>query len=187
MRTLLARNWWFLLVRGTAAILFGLLVLLFPTLAIETFVLFFGAYALIDGAVTAITAIQNRTQSRWWVYLLEGVLGVVAGVIIFANPLFAMIALPFFALYIVAFWAIATGIMEIGTAIQLRKEIEGEFWMGLGGALSILFGILLIINPAGGILTLLALVGAYAIAFGVVLILLAFRVRGRGEQTGAAA
>ncbi len=182
MLTMLAKNWWMLALRGVVAVIFGVLVLLFPLLAIETFVLLFGAYALVDGIFTLITALRNRGQPRWWVQLLEGILSLAAGVLVLANPLFATIALPLFVLYIVAFWAIFTGVMEIVAAIQLRKEIEGEFWLGLSGLLSILFGVFLLISPTGGILALLALVAIYAIAFGVIMILLAFRLRGSTDQ-----
>ncbi len=183
MRTMLVKNWWVLALRGVISIIFGILVLLFPLLAIETFVLLFGAYALVNGIFTLIAAIRNREQPRWWVLLLEGILGIVAGVLVLANPLFAFMTLPLFVLYIVAFWAIFTGVAEIIAAIQLRKEIEGEFWLGLSGLLSVIFGVLLIINPGGGILALLALVAIYAIIFGVITLVLAFRLRGMGDQS----
>ena len=185
MLTMLARNWWVLALRGVVSIIFGILMLLFPLTAIGTFVLLFGVYALVDGIFTLITAIRNREQPRWWVHLLEGILGIVAGVLVLANPLFAFMALPLFVLYIVAFWAIFTGITEIIAAIQLRKEIEGEFWMGLSGLLSIIFGVLLIIiNPVEGIMALLTIVAAYAIVFGVIMLILAFRLRGMRDQSG---
>lgn len=178
MLSVMAKNWWMTGLRGVAAVIFGILIILFPALAIESFVLVFAVYVLVDGVFTIISAVQNRHQPRWWVYLLEGIISVIAGVVIFANPLFSTIALPLFVLYIVAFWAIFGGVSEIWAAIQLRKEIEGEFWLGLSGLLSVVFGILLIINPGGGILTLLTIVAIYAIIFGVMLVMLAFRLRG---------
>lgn len=185
MLSMLSQNWWVLALRGVAAILFGIIVLLAPEIAISTFVLLFGAYALVDGIFAIITAFRNRTQRNWWVHLLEGVIGVVAGLLILLNPLAASIALPLFALYMVAFWAIFTGVMEIWAAIELRKEIEGEFWLGLSGLLSVLFGIFLLVsNPATGILALLTIVSIYAIAFGVLLLLLAFRLRGMQNREG---
>lgn len=183
MLTMLAQNWWALALRGVIAILFGIAVLLAPGIAISTFVLLFGAYALVDGIFALITAVRNRTQRNWWVHLLEGIIGVVAGILVLLNPLAASIALPLFALYMVAFWAIFTGVMEIWAAIELRKEIEGEFWLGLSGLISVLFGIFLIVsNPAAGILALLSIVAIYSIAFGVLLILLAFRLRGTQQR-----
>ncbi|MBZ0292042.1 MAG: HdeD family acid-resistance protein [Anaerolineae bacterium] len=178
MLGVMSKNWWMVALRGVAAIIFGILIILFPNLAIGTFVFVFAAYALVDGIFTIINAVQNRNQSRWWVYLLEGIIGVIAGIVVFANPLFSAITLPLFVLYIVAFWAIFTGVSEIVAAFQLRKEIEGEFWLGLSGLLSLVFGILLLVNPGEGILTLLFIVAAYAIIFGAMLIMLAFRLRG---------
>jgi uncharacterized membrane protein HdeD (DUF308 family) len=179
---MLSKNWWVLALRGVIAILFGIALLLLPPAVITTMVLFFGAYALVDGVAAIFTAFQNRTQPRWWVTLLEGIIGVIAGILVFAYPLFATISAVYFVLYIVAFWSIFTGVMQIAQAIQLRKEIEGEFWLGLSGLLSVLFGIFLILAPGAGILALLTIVAAYSIVFGVMLLILAFRVRGMGDQ-----
>jgi uncharacterized membrane protein HdeD (DUF308 family) len=183
MLTMLSKNWWVVALRGVIAILFGLALLLFPPVVITTMVLFFGAYAFVDGIAGIYTAIQNRTQPRWWVTLLEGIIGVVAGVLVFMYPAFATMSAALFVLYIVAFWSIFTGITEIMAAVQLRKEIEGEFWLGLSGLLSVIFGIFLILAPGAGILTLVTIVAAYAIVFGVFLLLLAFRLRGHNNQS----
>jgi uncharacterized membrane protein HdeD (DUF308 family) len=185
MANLLARNWWALALRGVLAIIFGVLVLLMPPGAvIQSFVLLFGAYALVDGVFAIISAVQHRTERNWWVHLLEGIVGVLAGILVFAYPVFSTITATFFVLYIVAFWAILTGIMEIWAAIELRRVITNEFWLGLGGLLSIIFGLVLIFgNPANGILTLLLLVAIYSIAFGVTLLILAFRLRGMGGSS----
>jgi uncharacterized membrane protein HdeD (DUF308 family) len=184
MANLMTRNWWALALRGVLAIIFGVLVLLLPPgTVIQSFVLLFGAYALVDGVFAIIAAVQHRTEHNWWVHLLEGIVGVVAGILVFAYPAFSTIAATFFVLYIIAFWAILTGVMEIWAAIELRRVITNEFWLGLGGLLSILFGIALILFPGAGILTLLTLVAAYAIVFGVVLLILAFRLRGAGSSS----
>lgn len=182
MLTMLSKNWWVLALRGVIAILFGIALLLFPPAVITTMVLFFGAYALVDGVGNIYTAFQNRTQPRWWVTLLEGIIGVIAGILVFAYPLFAAISAAYFVLYVIAFWSVSTGIMQVVQAVQLRKEIEGEFWLGLSGLLSVLFGIFLILRPESGILALLTVVSIYSIIFGVMLIILAFRVRGMGDQ-----
>ena len=183
MLTMLAKNWWVVALRGVIAILFGIALFLFPPVVIATMVLFFGAYAFVDGIGAIYTAIQHRTQERWWLLLLEGILGVAAGILVFLYPVFATISATLFVLYIVAFWSIFTGVTEIMSAIQLRKEIEGEFWLGLSGVLSLLFGILLlIINPADGILALVTITAAYAIAFGVMLLFLAFRLRSHNQS-----
>jgi uncharacterized membrane protein HdeD (DUF308 family) len=184
MSTMLAKNWWVVALRGVIAILFGIALLVFPPLVITTMVLFFGAYALIDGVGAIFTAIQHRNQPRWWVTLLQGIIGVAAGILVFLYPIFATISAALFVLYIVAFWSIFTGITEIVAAIQLRKEIEGEFWLGLSGVLSLVFGILLLImNPAQGIMALVTIVAAYAIVFGVMLLFLAFRLRSHSDQS----
>jgi uncharacterized membrane protein HdeD (DUF308 family) len=182
MLTMLSKNWWVVALRGAISIVFGILLLLFPPLVITTMVLFFGAYALVDGVSAIFTAVQNRNQARWWYTLLEGIIGVIAGILVFAYPLFATITAVYFVLYIVAFWAILGGIFQIMQAIELRKEIEGEIWLGLSGLLSLLFGVFLIFAPGAGILALLTIIAAYAIAFGVMLIILGFRLRGHGSQ-----
>ena len=173
MLTLLSRNWWLVALRGAIAILFGLLTLLVPGIALSSFILLFGAYAIVDGAAAVWSSIQHRTEQGWWIHLLEGVVSIIAGVITFAYPGITALIL----LYVIAIWAIMTGIFEIWAAIQLRKEITGEFWMGLGGLLSVIFGIVLIVAPGAGILAVLTLVGIYAIAFGVLMIILGFLPR----------
>lgn len=175
----LSKNWWIFLIRGAAAILFGIAVLLFPGIALEVLVLFVAAYLLVDGVFTVIYALQNRTQSRWWVLLLTGVLSIIAGIGAFIYPGLTSLIL----LNIVAFWAILTGLMTIVYAIEMRKVIENEFWLGLSGALSVLFGILLILFPGTGLLSLLWMLGVYAIAFGIFEIIFAFRLKSRGDQT----
>lgn len=182
MLTMLSKNWWMLAIRGIAAILFGVIVLLFPPVAIATLVLFFGAYALVDGVFTILAAIQHRTEHNWWVHLLEGVIGIIAGIVVFTYPLFSTIAAALFVLYLVAAWAVITGVMEVWAAVELRKQIENELLLVLGGVLSLVFGVALVLFPGAGILTLLWLVGIYAIAFGIVLLALAFRLRGHQPQ-----
>jgi len=179
---MLAKNWWVVALRGVIAILFGIALIIAPPLVITTMVLFFGAYAFVDGIAAIITAFQNRTAKRWWLLLLEGILGVVAGVLVFLYPAFATVSAVFFVLYIVAFWAIFTGITEIMQAIELRKEIEGEFWLALGGALSVIFGVFLILAPGSGILALITIVAAYSIVFGIFLLFLAFKLRSHNTQ-----
>ncbi len=180
MAAFMTNNWWSLLLRGLAAVAFGILVIVFPGLAISTFVILFAAYALVDGVFTILAAVRNRQQSRWWVYLLEGIVSVIAGILALAYPGITALVM----LYLIAFWAVMTGVLEVWAAIQLRKEIEGEFWLGLSGVLSILFGALLILFPGTGILTVLWLVAGYAIVFGAIMVILAFRLRGMQNQGG---
>jgi uncharacterized membrane protein HdeD (DUF308 family) len=178
MLATLSRNWWVLLVRVIAAILFGIAALLWPELALVTLVLMFAAYAFIDGILNIVFALQHRGHPRWWVTLLEGVIGVVAGIAAFLWPDMA----GFVLLNFIAFWAILTGILRIVLAIRLREEIQGEFWMGLGGALSILFGILIILFPGAGALSIVWMIATYAILFGVIMVVLAFRLRSFNEH-----
>ena len=139
----------------------------------------FGAYALVDGIFAIISAVRRaRTERRWGVVLIEGMIGVAAGVITFTWPAITALAL----LSVIAALAILTGIFEISAAIKLRKQITGEWLLVLSGVLSILFGILLVVLPGPGLLALIWLIGGYAIAFGILLLVLAFRLRRRGVQ-----
>lgn len=175
MLEVMGRNWWMLLVRGIAAVLFGIAVLVWPGIALTVLVLLWGAYALVDGGFAIVMGVQGRTHYRdWWVTVLEGVVSMIAGVVALMWPGVTAVAL----LYVVAAWAIITGLLEIVAAIQLRKEINGEFWLGLSGVLSVALGVLLAVYPGAGMVSLLWLFGIYAIVFGVALIILSFRVRG---------
>lgn len=174
----LARNWWLLLVRGVLAIIFGVLAFAWPGLTLAVLVLLFGAYALVDGIFALVTGlVRIGRQERWWLMVLEGIAGIVAGLITFFYPGMTAVLL----LYFIAAWALVTGVLEIVAAIRLRREIENEWWLGLAGVASVIFGILLFLQPAAGALAVVWLIGGYAILFGVLLIFLAFRVRGLGE------
>lgn len=180
MLTNLSRYWWLLALRGVAAILFGILAFIWPQLTLEVLVIFFGVYVLIDGVSNIITGFSHReTNDRWWVMLLEGLVGILAGILTFVYPGVSAIIL----LYFIAAWAILTGILEIVAAIRLREEITGEWALALGGIASIIFGILLILFPGTGALAVVWIIGSYAILFGALLIYLAFKVRGTGETT----
>jgi uncharacterized membrane protein HdeD (DUF308 family) len=168
------RNWWMLALRGVLAIIFGLVALLFPGIALFAFIFVFAAYAIIDGIVTVIVSIGERgSLSRWGWVLLEGILSLVAGIVAIAYPGLTALVL----LYIVAAWAILTGIAEIAIALTIRRQITQEWALGLAGLLSIAFGILLFVRPGVGLLTILWLVGIYAIIFGILFIIRAFQLR----------
>jgi uncharacterized membrane protein HdeD (DUF308 family) len=178
MTTQLARNWWILLLRGLAALLFGVLAILSPLITATVLVIFFGAYALVDGIFAVYASLTHRAgHDRWWVLLLEGLTGIVIGLLAFVYPDVATL----FLLYFIAAWAILTGIMEIVAAIRLRREIEGEWLLVFSGILSVLFGILVVIFPVFGTVAVVWLIGIYAILFGLLLITLGLRVRGWGS------
>lgn len=177
----LSRNWWMLAVRGAVAVLFGIMAFIWPGLTLWALVFLFGAYVLIDGVFALVTAFTGREDNdRWWVLLLEGLAGIAAGLVAFIWP--GMTA--FVLVYLIAAWAIVTGIIEIAAAIRLRKEIEGEWVLALSGLASIIFGALMVLWPGAGALAVVWLIAAYAIFFGILLIFLAFRVRNRGVDFG---
>ena len=168
-------NWWMILVRGLAGVSFALLAIVWPGITLTALVYLFGAYAIVDGVMGlwlgSVAASANR---RWWPFLLGGIAGLAIGVLSFVSPDSVALAL----VYWIAAWAIITGIAEIAAAIELRKVIDGEWALGLAGVLSVLFGILVAAQPGAGALALIWLIASYALLFGIVLIVLAFRVRG---------
>jgi uncharacterized membrane protein HdeD (DUF308 family) len=171
---LLARHWWVLLVRGLAAIGFGILAFVWPGVTLASLVIVFGAYALEDGVFAIVGAIRGGGRQPWWLLVLEGLVGIGIGVLTLVAPGVTALALLFY----IAIWAIATGVLQIAAAIALREEIEGEWLLGLGGLASVLFGALLVARPGAGALAVLWLIGAWALVFGVLLVILSFRVRG---------
>lgn len=173
----LARNWWLFLVRGIAAIIFGVLAFAWPGITILTLVLFYGAFALVDGVSALWAAIAGGVSSapRWWLVVI-GLCGIFAGLLTFMWPgITALILLIF-----IASWSIAIGVFQIIGAIQLRKHIDNEWMLILSGALSVLFGIVLLVQPGAGALALVWLIGVYAILFGILNIAFAFRLRQHG-------
>jgi len=174
LASILNRSWWLLLLRGLAAIVFGVLTWLQPGISLASLVLLFGAYSMADGILGCWTAIVGRNDHKhWWVLLLGGLLGIGIGILTFLAPGLTALALLFY----IAIWAVATGVLEIVAAIRLRKEIQGEFWLVLAGLASVVFGVLLMARPGAGALTVLWLIASYAILFGVLLVILAFKVR----------
>lgn len=170
----LAKNWWLLLLRGIASIVFGVLAFAWPGITVISLVIVYGAYALVDGLFSLYAAISggNGAAPRWWLAVV-GVAGVLAGIISFAMP--ALVAL--WLLLLIGAWAIVSGIFEIVGAIRLRKEIDNEWMLILHGAISVIFGVLLMVMPVPGALAMIWVIGAYAIAAGVILSVLAFRLR----------
>ncbi|MGH3144444.1 MAG: HdeD family acid-resistance protein [Rubrobacter sp.] len=168
-------NWWTLLLRGIAAVLFGLFAVVWPGLTLAVLVIVYGAYAVVDGVFTVIAGFRSVDGRRRALLLAEGILGVVAGLIALVWPSITAVIL----LYIIAFWAILGGLLRIATAILLRREIQNEWAMAASGVLSVLLGVILGVLPGVGLLSLAWLIGAFALGVGATLIWLSFKVRGR--------
>lgn len=170
----LTKNWWLVVLRGALAILFGLLAFLMPGLAWLSLIVLFGTYAVLDGVVAMMTGlISSKYSPRWWGFLLEGLVSVAAGVIALVRPDIAGLAL----IVVISVWAMLTGILEIAAAIRLRRELSNEWMLGFGGFLSIVLGVLLILQPAAGGLVVTLMIGAYALVFGIALVALGIRLR----------
>ena len=169
----LAKNWWLLLLRGIAAIVFGVLAFVWPGITLLTLILFYGAYALVDGVLAIVSAITGGAPApRWWLAII-GLSGIAAGILTFAWPGITALVLLFF----IAGWAIAIGVFQIIGAIRLRKEIDNEWYLILCGVISVLFGIGVLIVPGAGALALIWVIGFYAIVEGILYIALAFRLK----------
>jgi uncharacterized membrane protein HdeD (DUF308 family) len=177
----LARWWWTFIVRGLLAIAFGVLAFVSPMWGIAILVGLFAAWALIDGATNLVAGVRSRgTDRSWWLSILEGTVGIAAGAIAIIFAPYAAEAL----VLIIGIWAIVTGVFEIWSAIRLREQISGEFWLGLAGFASILFGVLIITFPAAGALGVVWLIGGFAIAFGAFLVVLGWRLRDQRAGEG---
>jgi len=175
MLDVLSRNWWTFAVRGIAAVLFGIVALAMPGIALVVLVFLFGAYALVDGVFALIGAVREAEAHNRWAHLLfVGIFGLLVGAITF----FFWQITAFALLYLIAAWAVVTGILELVGAFELRRHLPGDLWWVLAGLASIAFGVLLILRPLSGALAVIWIIGLYAIIFGGFLIGLAFRLRG---------
>jgi uncharacterized membrane protein HdeD (DUF308 family) len=184
MLIILADRWWTFVVRGIAAILFGFLTFLWPGITLTALVLLFGAYALIDGVLSIVAAVtKERGRGRWWALILQGVLGIIAAGVTAVFPGLAALAL----LYLIAAWALVTGAFEVAAAISLRKYLQKEWLLALGGVLSMVFGILLMMFPGAGALALILWIGAYMFVAGCLLVVLGLKLRTWGRSQDAAA
>lgn len=171
---LLARNWWAFAIRGIIAIIFGIIAIFSPATAFLSLVLVFGIFALVDGIFSIVAVFVSRAHSEsWWWLVIEGVFGILIGIFTLIQPA----AMAFAWVFVIAAWAVVTGILEIITAISLRKMITNEGWMIVGGVLSILFGILVAFSPGSGIFAVGLIIGIYALMFGITMLMLAFRLR----------
>jgi uncharacterized membrane protein HdeD (DUF308 family) len=170
----LSDTWWVILLRGIVAILFGIVTFTQPGLSLATLVLLFGAFAFVDGALKSYIAVTHRKdRDNWGTLLLGGLLGMGVGVLTWIVPGITALSLLFY----LAIWAIATGVLEVVTAIRLRDEIEHEWRLVLAGLVSIAFGVVLIARPGAGALALLWLIATWAVVFGIALIMLSVEMR----------
>jgi uncharacterized membrane protein HdeD (DUF308 family) len=175
----LARHWWIFLVRGLVAIAFGLLALFYPAATLVTLILFYGVFALVDGVFAVVSAIRGTGMgSRWWLALV-GVLGIIAGLVTFFWPGITALAL----LTVIGVWALIYGIFEIIGAIRLRKEIDNEWLLLIHGVLAVLFGLMVLVRPGAGAVALIWLIGSFALASGIVLVVLAFGLKRHARAT----
>jgi uncharacterized membrane protein HdeD (DUF308 family) len=179
----LGRNWGWVALRGVVAVLFGIFAFVWPGKTLAAVVLVFGAFALADGILSLIAAFKVRDQGKpFWSLVIVGLLGIAAGAATFFWPgMTALVLITF-----IGAWALVMGIFEIVAAIRLRKEIEGEWLLGLSGLLSVLFGLFVLFQPGAGALALIWVIGGYALFFGVLLIVLAFKLKGHGGRAAAA-
>jgi uncharacterized membrane protein HdeD (DUF308 family) len=166
--------WWLVLLRGALTVIFGIIALASPGIALLSLVWVFGIYAILDGIAAVVLGIRSRGEPHWVWTLVQGVVSVLAGLVALVWPGVTAFAL----LFVIAFWAILLGIGEIGGAFAARKRGSNAWgWTLAAGVLNVVFGVLLLIWPSSGILTLVWLVGIFAVAGGIALIVLAFRVR----------
>ena len=167
-------NWWLLALRGLVAVLFGMLAFMWPGATLITLVWLFGAFALVNGVLSLVLATKApKGYPKVGSLILGGLLGILAGLLAFVMPDITALGL----LLLIAAWAIVTGIMELMAAVRLRKIINNEWLLVLAGIASVVFGILLLFQPAAGALVLIWWIGAWALHFGILLMVLAFRMR----------
>lgn len=175
MNTLLSRLSRLLIMRGALALIFGAIAIALPGITLTVLVIWFGAFIFVDGVFLTVTAVRaaREHQSKWWAFLLQGVVSILLGVVACLEPGLTAISL----LYLVAFWAIFTGITEIAAAIRLRHEINNEWLLGLDGGLSVILGIVFLRLPGAGLIVWIWIIGTYALISGVLLIALGIRLR----------
>jgi uncharacterized membrane protein HdeD (DUF308 family) len=169
---LFVRHWWTLLLRGLIAIIFGLLAFTWPGLTARVLVLMFGLYALSDGIFCLVSAAGSGRDDRW-LLVLEGIVGLWAGLVMLRSPSLTAVVL----IFLMSIWAMATGVLRLAAAFRLRRAIPGEFWLAFSGILGVLFALLLMFRPGIGALSVVWIIGAFALAFGLTEIVLGVELR----------
>lgn len=183
MNALLAENWWAIALRGVLAMIFGVIAFAIPAATMLSLVLVFSAYMLVDGIFAIISAVRAaRAHERWGLLLLEGAVNIIVGVLAFVWPGLTVLAF----VLLVAAWALVSGALMFSAAFRLHID-HGRWWLALGGIVSIAYGVLLVIAPLIGALVLTWWIGAYALVFGVALLMLAFRLRPHRDDHAAQA
>ena len=180
-----AHNWAWFMSRGILALLLGIGAILFPLSAVFAFTLLFAAYCLIDGIASLVAGMRGAREPghRWGALVFSGIVGILIGILFLIAPLIATVAYAFVVLVMLAAWSIITGILEIVAAVRLRREMEGEWLLGISGAISLLLGVAIIVlvipYPAASILSAAWLIALFAFTSGIVLIAQSLRLRSR--------
>jgi uncharacterized membrane protein HdeD (DUF308 family) len=168
------RYWWLFLIRGLFGLALGIYALAFPGATLAVVVILLGAYLIVDGVTAVIKAIQVvRSDTHWWVLLLEGILGIAVGLAIFVWPGFSIVSLA----YLVGYWAIISGVMAIFSATRIRAHVSGEWFYMIFGIVSVIFGGFVLFAPAAGLAYIVLMISIYGFVTGVTMIALAFRAR----------
>jgi uncharacterized membrane protein HdeD (DUF308 family) len=175
------KNWWVLTLKGVLLIIFGIIAFLNPGVTFAILLTWFGVFLFIDGVLSLINVLSNwKGAEDKWMFVLEGLVNIVLGILIFRAPA----AYTIVAVFFMGFWSIFSGVSRIAMAIQLRKEMTGEGWLALSGVLGILFGIIIISNPAIGVATFMYVLAFFALAIGLLLVLLSFKVKNVKSKLG---
>lgn len=175
----LVQNWWLFTLRGVLGVIFGCIALIFPGPTILSLVLLFSAYMLVDGVFAIISAVRaiRRKQDRWGLLIFEGLLNIVVGVGALLWPGLTVVVF----VWMIAAWAIVSGALMTAAGFRLNND-HGRWWLVLGGLLSFAYGVLLIVTPLIGAIVLTWWLGAYALVFGVALVVFSFKLRSRQQE-----
>jgi uncharacterized membrane protein HdeD (DUF308 family) len=184
MLDIICRRWWVMMLRGLAAIAFGICAIAWPGITLVALIWLFGIFSIMDGVFGVILGIRGEADGTvWWTMVLLGLLALAAGIVALAMPGLTLVVLA----TLIAVSAIVRGAFEIYAAIRLRHEIDDEWILGLSGTMSIIFGGLIMWRPGAGLIAIALLIGAYMLALGVLGIALSLRLRKMGQSRGAVA